>query len=440
MSVFAPAMWAGPSLVLIVLVTAWWFELKLSESAVAQMVIAAFGWTSVCCVGLLTQFVGHSPGAPLELAEWFSVGHYATVWNEALDPLALLLSLLASGLILLIAVFSRSYLHSETGYLRFYLLTTLFGLGVLLVALSGSLAQLLFGWELVGVTSALLIAFFSHRVTPARSALRAFLSYRVGDIGLLSAVALLHHVAGTTDFHETGQHAWLGVHNPGTPGVTTALLLLVLMACAGKSALAPFCGWLPRAMEGPTPSSAVFYGALSINLGPFLLLRCWPLLESSPVGRVAVFVVGLATVVHGTLVGRVQSDAKSALAYGSMTQVGLVVMEIALGWYALAVVHMIGHACLRTLELLRAPSLLHDYSHLEKSLGEVLPRMGAHYERMLTPGARSWLYRQALERGAFEALALWAVQVWVSVASRLHRADVGLEALLCGAPDEMEKR
>ena len=123
-----------------------------------------------------------------------------------------------------------------------------------------------------------------------------------------------------------------------------------------------------------------------------------------------------------------------------MTQVGLVVMEIALGWYALAVVHMIGHACLRTLELLRAPSLLHDYSHLEKSLGEVLPRMGAHYERMLTPGARSWLYRQALERGAFETLALWAVQVWVSLASRLHRADVGLEALLCGAPDEMEKR
>lgn len=440
MSGLAPALWAGPALALATLVVAWWFRFEMSESAVARLVIGAFSWSALCCLGLLVGIERHNLGGSVELLRWFSVGEYSAAWTEALDPLALLLSLLASVLILLIAVFSQSYLHAETGYLRFYLLTSLFGLGVLLVALSGSLAQLLFGWELVGVTSALLIAFFSHRVTPARSALRAFLTYRVGDIGLLSAVVLLHHSTGTTDLNEKGLHAWWGLHTPSSPALATTVLLLLLMACAGKSALAPFGGWLPRAMEGPTPSSAIFYGALSINLGPFLLLRCWPLLEVSPVGRMAVFLVGFATVVHGTLVGRVQSDAKSALAYGSMTQVGVIVMEIALGWYPLAMAHMVGHACLRTLELLRAPSLLHDYHHLEKSLGEVLPRMGAHYERLLPKETQVWLYRQALERGAFEAFLLWMVELWNSMARWLHRLDRSLETVLCGPEGEDEPR
>ncbi len=440
MNGLAPALWAGPALVFLILTTVWWFRSRLSESLIASLVVGAFGWTSLCCLGLLMGVQRREFGGFVELGRWFSVGDYSATWTEALDPLALVLALMASLLIVLIAIFSRSYLHSESGYLRFYLLTTLFGLGVLLVALSGSLAQLLFGWELVGMTSALLIAFFSHRVAPARNALRAFLTYRVGDIGLLSAVVLLHHTAGTTDINEKGGHAWWGLHSPASPMMATVILLLILAACAGKSALAPLGGWLPRAMEGPTPSSAIFYGALSINLGPFLLLRCWPLLEASPWGRVAVFLVGFGTVVHGTLVGRVQSDAKSSLAYGSMTQVGLIVMEIALGWYALAVAHMVGHACLRTLELLRAPSILHDYSHLEKSLGSVLPRMGAHYEKLLPVGAQSWMYRQALERGAFEALLLWTVELWKRIASRLHRWDQNLETVLCGPDTETEQR
>ena len=439
MSGLAPALWAGPTLALLFLSIAWWFRLKISESAIALSVIGAFGWTSICCLGLLAGLEQGGQGGSVELIRWFTVGSYSANWTEALDPLALLLSLLASLLVLVIAIFSRSYLHAESGYLRFYLLTSLFGLGVLLVALSGSLAQLLFGWELVGMTSALLIAFFSHRVAPARSALRAFLTYRVGDIGLLSAVVLLHHSTGTTDINEMGVHTWWGLHPPTSPAMATTILLLILIACAGKSALAPFGGWLPRAMEGPTPSSAIFYGALSINLGPFLLLRCWPLLEASTFGRAVVFVVGFATVVHGTLVGRVQSDVKSAIAYGSMTQVGLIVMEIALGWYPLAVAHMVGHACLRTLELLRAPSILHDYSHLEKSLGEVLPRMGAHYEKLLPAEAQTWLYRQALERGAFESLLLWGVEIWKFGAVRIHRLDLSLEAVLCGPDTETEQ-
>ncbi len=437
MNELAPALWAGPLLVFAWLTLLWWTRRPVGENLAASAVVGAFSWSGLMAVGQLIRHVSHSENTR-DLGVWFSLPDYQNVWTQAVDPLGLTLAALASGLVAVIAHFSRSYLHREIGYVRFYLLTTLFGGAVLLVALSATVDQLFFGWELVGLSSALLIAFFSHRVGPARSGLRAFLTYRVGDIGLLTAVVILHHATGGTAIDSMTRFGWLGVRAPQGSGVCTLIMLLILLACAGKSALAPFGGWLPRAMEGPTPSSAVFYGALSINLGPFLLLRCWPLLEASPLARLAVFLVGMATVVHGTLVGRVQSDAKSALAYGSMTQVGLIVVEISLGWTWFAVFHMVGHAGLRTLEMLRAPSLLHDYQHLERSLGEVLPRMGLHYERWLPGPMRRWMYRQALERGMFEALLLWAVSAWQGLAGVLDRVDRNLESALCGS-DEVKK-
>src|SRR5439155_12686797 len=174
---------------------------------------------------------------------------------------------------------------------------------------------------------------------------------------------------------------------------------LLLVAAAGKSALVPFSGWLPRAMEGPTPSSAVFYGALSVHLGAFLLLRVGPLLEASPGLAGAVVALGLATAVYAYVVGGVQTDIKSALAFASLVQVGLIVAEVGLGLRYLALVHILGHACLRTLQFLRAPTLLHDYHLLEDAIGEHL----SHQERS-TGRFRAWLYRFALERGYLDAL------------------------------------
>ena len=133
---------------------------------------------------------------------------------------------------------------------------------------------------------------------------------------------------------------------------------MLLVAAAGKSALVPFSGWLPRAMEGPTPSSAVFYGALSVHLGAFLLLRVSPILDLSPWLCAAVVVAGLATAVFAAVAGRVQTDIKSALSFASLTQVGIIVAEIGLGLRYLALVHILGHGCLRTLQFLRAPTLL----------------------------------------------------------------------------------
>src|SRR5262249_33218490 len=150
----------------------------------------------------------------------------------------------------------------------------------------------------------------------------------------------------------------------GGPALLVGLLLIV--AAAGKSALVPFSGWLPRAMEGPTPSSAVFYGALSVHLGAFLLLRVLPILESSVVLAVVLIILGLTTSLFASLASSVQTDIKSALSYASLVQVGLVVAEIGVGAVYrpvvyVALVHLLGNACLRTLQFIRAPTLLQDY-------------------------------------------------------------------------------
>jgi NAD(P)H-quinone oxidoreductase subunit 5 len=152
-------------------------------------------------------------------------------------------------------------------------------------------------------------------------------------------------------------------------------------------------------MEGPTPSSAVFYGALSVHLGAYLLLRAGPVLDASPVLSGAVVALGLATAGYAALVGRVQTDIKSALSFASLTQVGLIVAEVGLGWRYVPLAHLLGHACLRTLQFVRAPSVIRDHSGIENALGGRPPRAAGPAGR-LAAGA----YRFALERGHLDTL------------------------------------
>jgi NAD(P)H-quinone oxidoreductase subunit 5 len=182
--------------------------------------------------------------------------------------------------------------------------------------------------------------------------------------------------------------------------------MLLLVAAAGKSALVPFSGWLPRAMEGPTPSSAVFYGALSVHLGAFLLLRIGPIFDASTALCGIVVALGLATAGFAYLAGSVQTDIKSALAYASLTQVAIIVVEIGLGFRYIALIHLLGHACLRTLQFLRAPTLLHDYHTLENAIGEHLPKARLPWVRPATDRAAAWLYRLALEQGYLDTILI----------------------------------
>jgi NAD(P)H-quinone oxidoreductase subunit 5 len=210
----------------------------------------------------------------------------------------------------------------------------------------------------------------------------------------------------------------------------TAIAVLLIAAVAGKSALLPFSAWLPRAMEGPTSSSAVYYGSLSIHAGCYLLLRAEPLLAQSLLAQVLAGLAGGFTVVYASIVGRAQSDIKSSLAYASLTQVGVIIVEISLGLVTVAFVHMVGHACFRLLQLLRAPNVLHDLHRLERFLGDDHEDDETHPANRRPSSPRRRLYLFALERGFLDALvARLAIRPMVQLAAGLDRVD----RLLCGS-------
>jgi NAD(P)H-quinone oxidoreductase subunit 5 len=355
---------------------------------------------------------------------WFQAGDYAFQLDLVADQLSLPLMALTAVLLGIVGSFSVRYLHREKGFQRFFLLLHLFAFGSMLILSAGSFDLLIGGWELMGITSALLIAFFHQRRDPVRSSMHVFSVYRIGDLGLLLGVFVLHYLGGTAKHSLLFAGSWPTQSTILSPLAATLTGLLFLFATAAKSAQVPFFGWLPRAMEGPTPSSAIFYGAISIHAGAYVLLRIEPILIASPVASAAVIAVGLLSAVVGTLAHRVVADAKTSIAYAAMTQVGIIFVEIGLGFPRLALAHIVGHAIVRTLQFLRAPSMLHDYHRVHAAAGGHLAATGAHYDRILPESVRLWVYRFALDRGFYDA---FIHRLAVSPVLRLSRWLAGFE-------------
>jgi NADH-quinone oxidoreductase subunit L len=444
---------AGAILVFPLLALAWLggallVGLRPSERAVSRVTAAALGVALLLGLATLGGMVLHGQDqVVVHLGEGFAAGEYWFPLTLLVDRLSLPFVLLTCTLTGLVGRFSASYLHREEGFHRFYVLLLLFAVAMLLLVMAGTIDLLFAGWELVGISSALLIAFFRRRKEPAERGLRAFAIYRVCDVGLLVAAVLIHHHTRTSSFDEafmaapaywspSAPKAFEHTHWPGglaqvPPAAATGIALLLVLASLGKSAQLPFSGWLPRAMEGPTPSTAIFYGGLSIHAGAYLLLRTSPVLDLAPLAATVLVVVGLTTAVYATFVGRVQPDAKNQLAYASMVQVGLILAEIGLGLRALALLHIAGHAVVRTLQLLRAPSLLREFNRIDAAAGGQLGRTGLFYERLLPAGLRRWLYSLALARGGLDAtLERYVVAPFLWVAHALDRLEHRWASLL----------
>ena len=341
-----------------------------------------------------------------ETAEDAHSEHFHFLLKFVFDRLSVPFAIMSFVLCGVIGAFAFRYLHLEEGYYRFFLYYSIFQLGMIISSLAGTIETLFMGWELVGLSSALLVAFFHDRPAPVQNGLRVWSVYRIADAAFLVAALTLHHLSGSGDFEALmGKGDWPDGHATITENEALLVGSLLLIAAAGKSALVPFSGWLPRAMEGPTPSSAVFYGALSVHLGAFLLLRVSPVLELSPVLCGMVVALGLITMIFAAMAARVQADVKSALSYASLIQVSIIVVEIGLGLPRyIPLIHIIGHACVRTLQLVRAPSLLKDYSILENALGDHLPDSRSVWRRWLSPDIRARFYRFAWERGYLDSM------------------------------------
>ena len=409
----------APGVVFGVLALLWLLGGVPSERILSRITAVTFS-ASVLGLGVIVWKVG-STGAPsivVTFGNWFTVDDYHFPLVLMADQLSLPffgLTVVLSGLI---GQFSATYLHRDRGYHRFFLLLHLFAFGSLLAFAAGSFDLLVGGWEIVGITSVLLIAFFLQRPPPVENALRVFAVYRACDIGLLVGVFAMHQWAGTASF--AGGLPKL----TGTQPVIVCFLLL--LAAAGKAAQVPFSGWLPRAMEGPTPSSAIFYGAISIHAGAYLLLRVQPILSQSILASAFVIVIGLTTAIYGTITGRASADAKTSLAYASLTQVGVVFVEIGIGWKWIAVAHILGHATVRTLQFLRAPSMLHDYHQMRSAIGVEPSPAGARLEDVLPKRFQLWLYRWALDRGHLDSILDHCV---VHPLMRLSKLFAKLDAL-----------
>jgi NADH-quinone oxidoreductase subunit L len=392
-----------------------------SERLTTRLVATGFTTALLAALGMLVAGVLRGfPVDSVHLGTSFSVGHHAATIDLVADGLSIPYACFSTGLCALVNVFAGRYLHREPGFTRFFILLALFGFGMNLLVLAGSIDVLFAGWECVGISSTLLIGFFHERKTAVAAALRAFVTYRVCDMGLLAAGVVLHHAVGSGDFERVFAGAWPAAHCLLPPATAATAAALLVIAALGKSAQVPVSGWLPRAMEGPTPSSAIFYGALSIHAGAYLLLRCAPLLDAAPWVARLLTAIGLVTAIRAAVIGSAQTDLKGLLAYASMTQAGLILAEIGIGWRIVPLVHVISHAILRSLQILRSPSALHDRNELTAALGGPPGGPGPWGLGLLPAGARAWLYRSALERG-FEDVLIGRLLVG-PVISGLNRA------------------
>jgi len=368
-----------------------------SEKTTARLTAFTFVSSFLLAVA---SFVLVFTNGPLDFqgGSLFQVPGYSFEFELLVDRLSGTMMVLTTTILGLVGFFSGTYLHREPGFDRFFILLSLFATGMLLIVMAGNIDLLFAGWELVGLTSVLLIGFYQDRDAPVRRGLAALVTYRVCDVGLLLGAMLLHHYAHTAAlgmaFTTT---TWpIGVGHLGSGAATTVALLFVIGAI-GKGAQLPASGWLPRAMEGPTPSSALFYGALSVHAAVYLLIRMAPVFAEAPIARGVLIVVGLSTAIYGTLTGRVQSDVKNTLAYATMCQVGIMFVEVGLGLHGLAVIHLVGHAFVRTLQLLRAPSALREMNAMHAAFGGIPQKTGAHIEAIFPEKLRAALYRHALD-------------------------------------------
>ena len=322
----------------------------------------------------------------LAFGDWLRLGAVPVRLSFILDAYSLPAATLVALIGWLTIRFSATYLHRESGFQRFFLGLCLFLAGMLLIVLAGNAVLCFVGWELAGFSSWLLIGYAWERPPATRNALFAFVTNRIGDAGFMLGIGLAVWSVGTLEW------AWLA--GDGSMGRVTIRLLAAgfVVAALVKSAQLPFTPWIGRALEGPTPSSALFYGSLLVHAGVYLLCRMQDLLLQAPDLMALLAAVGLLTAVYGSLCGLVQSDVKSALVFATVAQVGLMVLCCGLGLFPLAACHAALHACWRAYQFLLAPA----YMHLVRQPARPSPRWLANWR---------WGYTAALQRFWIEPLA-----------------------------------
>ena len=335
------------------------------ERVISKIVLTTLMLHFLSIVGFITFWIFNgSPTLDIKHVTFFKQSDIEIFIDFYFDKVTAVFACMGSLITLLVGIFSKYYMHRDEGFKRFFNTLLLFFLGYNLLVFSGNFETLFIGWEIIGVCSFLLIAFYRDRYLPAKNALKVISIYRLGDIFLILAMWMSHQIwHQNITFNMLNDAAVVEQNLNAYPGYGVFIAMCILVAAATKSAQLPFSSWLPRAMEGPTVSSAVFYGSLSVHLGVFLLLRTYPYWESMFFIKILIVAIGLGTSFIAANIARVQSTVKTQIAYSSISQIGLMFIEIALGFHMLALLHFAGNAFLRTYQLLVSPSMLSYLNH-----------------------------------------------------------------------------
>jgi len=355
------------------------FGRRVQKSVVSGLcvgvVVLAFAWACLA-VWQYTGYAAANHGQPFEkiLFTWLGTGSEGIVypthtgftafhadWGYLLDPLSAIWLLFVTGVGMLIHIYSIGYMGHEGGYYRFFGYLNLFMFSMLTLILGNNYALMFVGWEGVGLCSYLLIGFYFQRHSASTAANKAFITNRVGDAGFLLGLFTIAWYFGSVQYTHVNQMARSGHFAIGDPWITAACLLLFVGAC-GKSAQFPLHVWLPDAMEGPTPVSALIHAATMVTAGVYMVARSNALFVLAPQAMKTVAIVGALTAIFAATIGLVQNDIKRVLAYSTVSQLGYMFLALGVGAFAAGVFHVFTHAFFKALLFLGSGSVIHAMS------------------------------------------------------------------------------
>lgn len=350
----------------------------------------------------------------------YSSPNFEFTLNYFFDINTALFALLGSIVLVLVTRFSIYYMHRDWGFKRYFTTLLLFNIGYTFAVFAGNFETLFLGWEVLGLCSFLLISFYRDRYLPVKNAMKVVSLYRLGDVCLLLAIWMCHHV-----FHEN--ITFIKLHSDeatqaiiaGNSGKIGFILCMIFITASIKSAFVPFSSWLPRAMEGPTSSSAIFYGSLSVHLGLFLLIRTYPIWHEFWTFKIILIAMGVISSLIAYSISKVQPTVKTQIAYATITQIGIICVEIALGWHVLALIHIIGHAFFRVYQFLVSPSVLsykvHDMVFHFKPGNRSAGSLSTIQSTLFTLGIKEWNLDWLMYR------FLWRPFKWIG--NKIHLLD-----------------
>jgi NADH-quinone oxidoreductase subunit L len=322
----------------------------------ALVPVAMFVYTVILFFSVKSEH-GANREINLHLFNWIPVGNFQVDAAFLIDPLSLVFLLLITGVGSLIHIYAVGYMAHDDGRARFFGYFNLFVAAMVLLVLASNYLLLYVGWEGVGLASYLLIGFYYNRPEAATAAKKAFIANRVGDVGLSIAIMLMFAYFGTTSFAGVFAHI-----NAAGAGVTAAIALMLLLGACGKSGQFPLQTWLPDAMAGPTPVSALIHAATMVTAGVYLIARSSPIFNDSQAARTVVVIIGAITLLYGCVCAFGQDDLKKVLAYSTVSQIGYMFLAVGLGpgYYALGILHLLAHGFFKAALFLSAGSVMHS--------------------------------------------------------------------------------